>query len=244
MWAAEAPDAVVTATPKGDGEVTLNGTKAWCSGARVLHECPGDRPTAPTASGRCSPWRSSTPRYARCRAPGGTRAWPEVTRAQCNSPTPQRYRSAIRAITCPGPGFWHGAIGVAACWLGGARAVAEPLYRRAASDSADEHALAHLGAVDAALAAADAMLGRSRGRDRRRSLRPAGAGATAGPPGPGGRRACRRRGDHPHRPRAGPRPTVHRTAHTPRVADLTVYVRQSHAERDLAALGRLAGRSA
>ena len=45
------------------------------------------------------------------------------------------------------PGFWHGAIGVAACWLGGARAVAEPLYRRAS----DPHALAHLGAVDAAL---------------------------------------------------------------------------------------------
>jgi len=56
------------------------------------------------------------------------------------------------------PGFWHGAIGVAACWLGGARRVAKPLYRCAASESADAHSLAHLGAVDAALAAADAML--------------------------------------------------------------------------------------
>ena len=60
------------------------------------------------------------------------------------------------------PGFWHGAMGVAACWLGGARAVAAPLYRAVGADSRngadDVHAHAHLGAVDAALAAAEAML--------------------------------------------------------------------------------------
>jgi hypothetical protein len=32
------------------------------------------------------------------------------------------------------------------------------------------------------------------------------------------------------------------TKHAQRVADLTMYVRQSHAERDLAALGRVAAR--
>src|SRR6202012_1465098 len=56
------------------------------------------------------------------------------------------------------PGFWFGAIGVAACWLGGARAVVAPLYRRAAEHSADDHLLAHLGALDTAIAAADAAL--------------------------------------------------------------------------------------
>ena len=56
------------------------------------------------------------------------------------------------------PGFWHGAIGVGACWLGGARAVAAPLYERALDDRVDAHTLAHLGAVDAALAAGEAML--------------------------------------------------------------------------------------
>ncbi len=56
------------------------------------------------------------------------------------------------------PGFWFGAIGVAACWLGGARAVAAPLYRRAADGGADDHHLAHLGAVDAAIAAAESAL--------------------------------------------------------------------------------------
>ncbi len=67
------------------------------------------------------------------------------------------------AVGAPGeyldrPGFWHGAVGVSACWLGGARAVAAPLYERGARESVDPHTLAHLGAVDAALTAAEATL--------------------------------------------------------------------------------------
>ncbi len=50
---------------------------------------------------------------------------------------------------------------MAACWLGGARRVADPLYRCAGSESADAYALAHLGAVDSALAAGDAILATS-----------------------------------------------------------------------------------
>jgi hypothetical protein len=37
----------------------------------------------------------------------------------------------------------------------------------------------------------------------------------------------------------GPGPLAHDETHAARVADLTLYVRQHHAERDLAALGRL-----
>ena len=33
VWAAESPDAVLAATPGDDGDVLLDGTKAWCSGA-------------------------------------------------------------------------------------------------------------------------------------------------------------------------------------------------------------------
>ena len=63
------------------------------------------------------------------------------------------------------PGFWHGAIGVSACWLGGARAVAAPLYARGARESVDPHTLAHLGAVDAAIDCrrSDAAVGRAPG---------------------------------------------------------------------------------
>jgi hypothetical protein len=40
----------------------------------------------------------------------------------------------------------------------------------------------------------------------------------------------------------GPGPLVLDAEHARRVADLAIYIRQSHAERDLAALGRLAVR--
>jgi hypothetical protein len=137
------------------------------------------------------------------------------------------------------PGFWHGAVGVAACWLGAARAVAGPLYR-AVSRRADPHAEAHLGAVDAALTAAQAVL-ECAARQVDAEPRSATAELTA-------RRvravvetavdeAITRTG------RAlGPVPLAQDDAHARRVADLTIYVRQSHAERDLAALGRLAAR--
>ncbi len=39
---------------------------------------------------------------------------------------------------------------------------------------------------------------------------------------------------------AGPAPLAHDGGHACRVTDLQLYVRQSHAERDLAALGELA----
>lgn len=137
------------------------------------------------------------------------------------------------------PGFWHGAVGVAACWLGGARAVAAPLGR-----ANSPHALAHLGAVDAQLAAAEALLG-------------AAAREIDAAPELGGPRAERRA----RRVRAvveatatdtltrvgralGAGPLCHDAAHARRVADLTVYLRQSHAEVDLERLGRLVAQDA
>ena len=133
------------------------------------------------------------------------------------------------------PGFWHGAIGVSACWLGGARAVAAPLYARATRESVDPHTLAHLGAVDAAIAAAEA------------TLLSAASQVDADPLNREGRAELIAR-----RTRAvvetavdetitrtgralGPGPLAQDAKHAGRVADLTMYVRQSHAERDLAA---------
>ena len=82
---------------------------------------------------------------------------------------------------------------------------------------------------------------RRRRADRRRPVRPCRPGAAAGAPDPGGRRTCRRRGPHPHRPGAGPGTAGPGRLHAHRVADLTMYVRQSHAERDLAALAWTGG---
>ena len=98
------------------------------------------------------------PASNRCPARGGTPGWPAATPGRCSSPTPKPSRSGDPGDYLNRAGFWHGAIGVAACWLGGARRVADPLYRCAATESADAYSLAHLGAVDAALAAGDAIL--------------------------------------------------------------------------------------
>ncbi len=139
------------------------------------------------------------------------------------------------------PGFWHGAIGVAACWLGGARAVAAPLYDRAAEDSADPHTLAHLGAVDAALAAGEAMLSYAAvaiDEDplNRKGMAELVARRTRAVVETAVEETITRTG------RAlGPAPLCQDAAHAKRVADLSVYVRQSHAERDLERLGLLAG---
>lgn len=102
------------------------------------------------------------------------------------------------------------------------------------------HAQAHLGAVDAALAAAEAMLVSaadfvdtepSSGRTELVARRVRAVAETAVD------EAITRSG------RAlGPGPLALDAEHARRVADLTMYVRQSHAEQDLAALGRLACR--
>jgi hypothetical protein len=136
------------------------------------------------------------------------------------------------------PGFSHGGAGVAACWFGGARAIGQTLLSEAAKRDVGPHGLAHLGAVDVALRAAQAALGQAAddidadARDR--------AGAGAG-------RALRvhalveaaatevmtRVG------RAlGAGPLSLDETHSRRVADLTLYLRQHHAERDLAERGR------
>ena len=96
------------------------------------------------------------------------------------------------------PGFWHGAIGVSACWLGGARAVADPLYERASADTVDPHTLAHLGAVDAALAAAEAILRAAAAEVDADPLNRKGSAELVGPASAGGGGDRGRRDDQSH----------------------------------------------
>jgi hypothetical protein len=137
------------------------------------------------------------------------------------------------------PGFAHGGAGVAACWYGGARAVGMTLLAAAAQRDVGPHALAHLGAVDVALHTA------------RTAIDVAAAEIDADPQDrrDGGRlRALRVRAlieavatEVMQRVgRAlGAGPLCRDEAHSRRVADLTVYLRQHHAERNLADLGAL-----
>ena len=238
VWAAEAPDATVTARAAADC-MRLEGTKAWCSGA-----------------GLC------TRALVTARVDDGTRAlfavdlredgvhllsstWQNCGMAASDTRSVEFLGAPAIPVGRPGdylarPGFWFGAIGVAACWLGGARAVAAPLYQRLATGVADDHAAAHLGAVDSAITAAEATLAAAADHvDADPGNRSGMAELTA-------RRAravVETAVDETITRTAralGPAPLCLDEQHARRVADLTVYVRQSHAERDLAALGVLA----
>jgi len=135
------------------------------------------------------------------------------------------------------PGFWHAAVGVAACWAGGAAAIAQKFL---AAERDDPHTLAHAGAVEAECWAFGATLAAAAreidqdprdvfGRARMRAVTVRHLAE----------RACREIVDRTARA-LGPGPLAFDGAHHRRVADLTLYIRQHHAERDLEQLGRLA----
>jgi alkylation response protein AidB-like acyl-CoA dehydrogenase len=225
---------------RGGNAVTLDGTKPWCSGARL---CSHALVTARGADGNRGLFAVD---LAHRGVAALASSWHNAGMADSDTRSVRFDDVPATPVGAPGdyldrPGFWHGAIGVAACWLGGARAVAAPLYRKVAEHEgkvADPHAQAHLGAVDAALAATEAILTSAAefvdaepasGRTELMARRVRAVAETAVD------EAIVRTG------RAlGPAPLALNADHARRVADLTMYVRQSHAERDLAALGRLA----
>ena len=135
------------------------------------------------------------------------------------------------------PGFAWGGAGVAACWFGGAVGVARHLMASGAAKPADQLADLHLGAVDVALTGVRAVLHQAaRQIDNRlaegddgalMALRVRAAAAAAA-------EEVLQRSAHA----LGPAPLALDDRHARRIADLQMYVRQHHAERDVAALGR------
>jgi len=133
------------------------------------------------------------------------------------------------------PGFWQGGAGIAACWFGGALGIAR-LARRFCGVAPDAHRLAHLGAIDTELAAGAAV------------LRECAEWIDAHPRNDAQLIALRARlvvedAAHSlieHACRAtGAGPLCRDAGFARAVADLPVYMRQSHAERDLATLGKI-----
>jgi hypothetical protein len=164
-------------------------------------------------------------------------SWPAVGMAASDSRTMRFDRVPAEPVGGPGayverPGFAHGGAGVAACWYGCAVGVARALLAGARGP----HALSHLGAVDAALVGARAVLDQ------------AAAAIDADPKADAGLLTARTRAvveaaatevlDRTGRA-LGAGPLCRDGAHAARVADLTVYLRQSHAEADLARTGEL-----
>jgi hypothetical protein len=124
----------------------------------------------------------------------------------------------------------------------GALGAARSLLAAARAQPRDSHTLAHLGAVDALVTGLAAHLATAAAEV---DADPAGSAAQ--------RRAMRLRArveagateilDRVGRA-LGPAPMCLDPVHAQRAADLPVYLRQSHAERDLAGLGGLAVREA
>jgi alkylation response protein AidB-like acyl-CoA dehydrogenase len=234
VFAAEAPGHRLAAKTLGDGSIELSGEKAWCSLGDVLDAA---LVTADTDSGR---------RMFRVDL-----RHPDVVAA----PSAGWVARGLRTVTSVGlrfdhvparpvrevdwylrrPGFAWGGMGVAACWFGGALGLADTLRRSALERESPLDAL-HVGTVDAAVHSAGATLAdAARAVDAGRAAGPAGAllaqrvravvAAEA-------ERVIRQVGHA-----LGPGPLAFDPEHAARVADLELYLRQHHAERDLAALG-------
>lgn len=231
VFAAEAPGTGLTAD-HGD-RISLSGVKPWCSlagrldNALVTAQYNGDRGVY--AVGLKHPSVTVDP-------PEGwiARGLRNVTSAAIHLD-----RTPAEPVGGPGwylqrPGFAWGGMGVAACWYGGALGLYRTL-RAQATRSGDIMAL-HVGVVDVAVHAAGATLATAAGQ--------IDAGDAAGRAG--ATLALRVRSvvaDAVERViqqvghALGPAPLAFDERHARRVADLELYVRQHHAERDLASLG-------
>jgi alkylation response protein AidB-like acyl-CoA dehydrogenase len=234
VWAANPPGPNVTASRQG-GMWILDGAKQYCSGARV---CTNALVTATAEDGPrlfAVAVRDLEPLEG---------SWPATGMAGSDTLNVGFMTVPAVPVGPPGgyvnrPGFSHGGAGVAACWYGGARAVGRTLLCAAAKRDIGPHGLAHLGAVDLALRTArfalsraaqeiDADPGDLNGEGALRALRVRALTEAAATD------VLARTG------RAlGAGPLSHDEAHSRAVADLTVYLRQHHAERDLARLGEL-----
>jgi hypothetical protein len=214
-----------------DTSLRLEGVKPWCSGAALLTHA------------LVTAWRYGEPVLAAVElaqpsvhvSDGG---WNAIGMAATGTSEVCFDGALAVQIGAAGaylarPGFWHGGAGIAACWYGCAVELAAALRAQVVRRE-EPHACAHLGAADAQLAAAGAL------------LRETAAWIDRAPRADAMRRAMRVRlaveeaasAVLAHVTRAlgaGPLCTDLRFARA--AADLPVFLRQSHAERDAAALG-------
>lgn len=244
-WAAEPPTARVEARPAADGTARLHGTKAWCSGAaEVTHAV-------------MSAWNAEGEpvlvalRLDQAGVTVSHRGWNAVGMDATQSVEIDLVDAHADWVGKPGdyvnrPGFWHGGAGIAACWYGGACAIARAVHAACVKQAAPSGSakrpdvspaaafrLAHLGAIDVALSQTAAL------------LREAAAWIDAAPQADAMAVALRVRAsaeasalqvlDHAGRA-LGATPYCRDARYARMAADLPVFIRQSHAEQDLAAL--------
>lgn len=238
VWAAEAPGhRTLLSDTLAKNTVLLNGSKAWCSGAgTVTHallttwRADGDGPQLvqlqldqPAVTVSANDWQA----VAMAGSAGLTVFLDQARASRVGAIGSYLHR----------PGFWHGGAGVAACWYGGALALADTLrceIQAAGARNPSPFRLAALGKVDltmqgcAALLRAAAMAIDAAPRDDARTVvlrvRQAAEGCSQFVLDAVGRAL-------------GATPFCQNSQFARMAVDLPVFIRQSHAERDFAALG-------
>jgi alkylation response protein AidB-like acyl-CoA dehydrogenase len=234
VWCAEPPGPGVTLRRSGADGFVLSGRKHWCSGAatvsHALVSCTdesGARHLAAVAMGQLGVMVTQE-------------GWHAVGMAACDS-VDVNFQDAkampvgVSEAYLNRPGFWHGGAGIAACWYGAAQGLADYLHAALRGQAAaDPHRLAHLGHVDIAMEGAAALL-----RETAAAI-DADPYADASTPALRARLAVEAAATTvlTHVTRAlGAAPLCRDPDFARLAADLPVFLRQSHAERDLAALG-------
>jgi len=235
VFAAEGAGTRVTAEPQG-GAWVLDGVKPWCSLAGLVSHA---LVTAYTPDG-------GRRLFAIAMAQRGVSVREGVwaARGLTQIPSGPIELTAVPAVPVGNdgwylsrPGFAWGGLGVAAIWWGAAVGIARQLDEHARSREPDQIALMHLGAADAQLECGRLALGA------------ASTVVDAGVSDPGEMRILAQRTRTIVANAAeeviarcghslGPAPLALDARHAGRVADLGLYLRQDHAERDEAALGR------
>lgn len=240
VWAAEAPQgrALIEVEPGArGGAVRLDGAKCWCSGAAGASNA---LLTAWHADGRGPQLVSIDLRQQGVRVSNG--AWQAIGMAGSASLDVAFDRACATVVGLPGvylsrPGFWQGGAGIAACWYGGALTIAEALRQavmQGPPSARSPFRLAALGRIDVSLQSLAAL------------LRQSAAWIDAHPETDASAVALRvRLGAEESATlvlaevgRAlGATPFCRDAKFARAAVDLPVFIRQSHAERDLASLG-------
>lgn len=235
VYAAHAPGARLVAEARESGWV-LDGAKPWCSLAADLSHAIVTAHTGP-----------ATRRAFAISLGDGVSPIPGtwVSRGLVDVPSGGLQLDGVVGLPVgeddwylTRPGFAWGGIAVAAVWFGAAQALRATLVSASRRREPDQIALMHAGRLDALLFAAEVSL--------RHAAEAVDAGTAAGREGAvlaarvravvaAAAETCLAVVGHA----LGPAPLTADEDHARRVADLTVYVRQHHAERDLAALGSM-----
>ncbi len=236
VFAAEGPGVRLAARRQDDGTWALSGTKPWCSLGASLERALVTAWVDDERRGMFAVDLTDervTPAEGPTWAPAGLRDIPSGPLVLADLPA--------EPIGEPGwyltrDGFSWGGIGVAAVWYGAAVALHRRMLEQAGERAPDQVGLMHLGAVDASLHGARAVLAETAAA--------VDAGVVRGAAGQVAALRARqvvadavevvlRHAAHA----LGPAPLVE-AEHARRVADLQLYVRQHHGERDAATLGR------